>query len=226
MSKAATEHGSRLSKDDLKHDTLVETAVKVESYYDTHKQTVWMIGGGLIAVIVAILGINTWMGSSSKQASFDLMQAKTSYGMQQLGDAQTKFQQVLSNYGGTTAAEAQYYMARIKFDQGDFTGAKMGFESCLKDYSPDAETTIGAEAGLAATMEVLGQLDEAAAKFIEIADKNGSSPFAPEALTQAARIYTKSNQLDKAKTALERIVKNYPDSQNFQRAKQQFDALR
>lgn len=226
MSKVAAERGGRLTKDDLKHDTLVETAVKVESYYDTHKHTVWMIGGGIVALVIAVLAINTWMGSSAKDESFALMQAKTSYGQGQLADAQSKFQMVQVNHGGSAAAEAEYYLARIKFDQGDFSGAKASFEACLNDYSPDAETIQGALAGLASCLEATGQLDEAAAKQIEIADRYSSSPYAPEALSQAARIYLKTNQQDKTLTALDRIVRDYPDSQNFQRAKQQADALR
>jgi len=226
MAKSAADRGARLTKEELKHDTLVETAVKVESFYETHKQTVWIAAGGLIALIVAGLAIQGWMGSSSNEESFALMQAKTAYGQRQLSDAQAKFQQVQANYGGAAAAEAQYYIARIKFDQGDFSGAFNDFEACLKNYSPDDATTEGAMAGIAGTLEATGRLDEAAVKFVEVADKFPDSPYAPEALTQAARVYLKTNQNDKALVALDRIVKDYPESQAFQKAKTQAEQLR
>lgn len=225
MSKAA-ERGGRLTKEELKHDTLVETAVKVESYYETHKQTVWMAAGGLVALIVVILGLQGWMGSSAGEESYALMQAKTAYGQRQLADAQAKLQQVQANYGGETAAEAQYYLARIKFDQGDYSGALMDFEACLKNYSPDEATVQGAMAGLASAMEATGRADEAASKYLEIAEKFSETAFAPEALTQAARIYLKQNQNDKALATLDRIVKDFPESQAFQKAKTQADQLR
>jgi len=226
MAKAAADRGARLTKEELKHDTLVETAVKVEGFYETHKQTVWMAAGGLVALIVGIMALQGWMGSSANEESFALMQAKTAYGQRNLADAQAKFQQVQTNYGGETAADAQYYLGRIKFDQGDFSGAMMDFEACLKNYSPDEATAEGALAGIAGVLEATGRLDEAASKYVEVADKYSESAFAPEALTQAARVYLKLNQNDKALAALDRIVKDYPESQAFQKAKTQAEQLR
>ncbi len=225
MAKSASGRGGRLTKEELKHDRLVETAVRVEGFYESHKQSVWIAAGGLVVVIVGFIALQGWMGSSANLESFELMQAKTSYGQQNLPDAQVKFQQVVASHGGAAAAEAQYYIARIKFDQGDFAGALAGFEACLTSYSPDKETEQGAMAGLAASMEATGRLDEAAAKFAETSEKFSSSAYAPEGLTQAARLYLKLNQTDKAKAALEKIVKKYPDSQAFQKAKSQLDQL-
>lgn len=226
MAKTAAERGGRLTKEELKHDTLVETAVKVEGFYETHKQTVWMAAGGVVALIVVILALQNWMGSSALDESFALMQAKSAYGQRQLADAQAKLQQVQANYGGSAAAEAQYYLARIKFDQGDYSGALMDFEACLSSYSPDAATTQGAMAGIAGALEATGRTDEAAAKYLEIADKFAEEAYATEALTQAARIYLKQNQNDKALEALDRIIQGYPESQAFQKAKTQADQLR
>ncbi|NUO18242.1 tetratricopeptide repeat protein [bacterium] len=226
MAKVTAERGGRLTKEDLKHDTLVETAVKVESFYETHKQTVWMAAGGLVAAIVAIMALVGWMGSSADEESFALMQAKTAYGQRQLADAQAKFQQVQANYGGETAAEAQYYLARIKFDKGDYSGALMDFEACLKSYSPDEATAQGAMAGVASALEATGRLDEAASKYMEVAGKYPESAYAPEALTQASRLYVKLNQNDKALEALDRIIRDYPESQGFQKAKTLADQLR
>jgi TolA-binding protein len=226
MAKAAAQRGGRLSKEELKHDTLVETAVKVESFYESHKQNVWIAGIAVVVLIVGIMGVSKWMGSGSKDESFALMKAKTSYGQQNLADAQAQFQAVQNSYGGAAAAEAQYYIARIKYDQGDYAGALAGFEACMKNYSPDAETQEGALAGWAAALEATGKDSEAAEKYDEIASKFASSAFAPEALTQAARLYLKLNQNDKALAALDKIIKNYPDSQSFQKARQQADQLR
>lgn len=226
MAKASAERGGRLTKEELKHDTFVDTAVKVESFYETHKQTVLMVAGGIVAVVAAVIALQGWMGSSSREESFALMQAKASYGQNQLADAQTKFQQVLTNYGGEAASEAQYYLGRIKFDQGDFSGAMIEFEACLKDNSPDAATTQGAISGIAGVLEATGRNEEAAEKFMEAASSYPETAFAPEALTQAVRIYLKINQNDKALVAVDRIVRDYPDSQAFQKAKTQSTQLR
>jgi len=225
MAKASSTHG-RLTKEELKHDTLVETAVKVEGYFTEHRNTVYMIGGGILGVVVLILGLNLWMGSSAQSESYDLTQAKTMYGQRRLAEAQTQFQAVQSAHGGATAAEAQYYLSRIKFDQGDFSGAMSGFESCLKDYSADDETAQGALAGIAASAEALGRLDDAAAKYVEAAEKYPDTAYSPEAYNQAARVYLKLNQKDKALAMYDQIIAKYPDSQLFGRAKTQAGLLR
>lgn len=209
----------RLTKEELKHDTLVETAYKVEGYFNEHRNLIWMIGGGLVAVIVLILGLQMWMGSSAMTESYDLTMAKTLYGQKRLPEAMTQFQSVQSAHGGAVAAEAQYYMSRIKFDQGDFAGALAGFEACVNDYSPDDATAQGAIAGIAASLEATGRFDEAATKYVEASDKYPDTAYAPEGLTQASRIYLKLNQKDKALAMLDRIIKDYPDSQSFSKAK-------
>ncbi|MCB9357275.1 MAG: tetratricopeptide repeat protein [Calditrichaeota bacterium] len=226
MSKAAATRGGRLSKSDLKHDKLVETAAKAENYYHSHKNTVWMVAVGILALVVIIIGLQNWMGSSSRAASYDLMLGKSLYGQRRYAEAQTQLQSTLSSHGGTTASEAQYYLARIKFDQGDFTGALAGFESCLSDYSPDADTQVGAEAGAASSLEALGRAEEAAQRYEQIAKSHHASVFAAESLNQAGRIYLSINQKDKAIAVLDELVREFPESQPASRARTLLGQLR
>ncbi|MCL4304446.1 tetratricopeptide repeat protein [bacterium] len=226
MAKAAATRGGRLTKSDLKHDTLVETAAKAEHFYHEHKNTVWMVAGGIVAIILVVIGLQAWMGSSATQASYEIFLAKSLYGQQRLAEAQAQFHTVQAAHGGATAAEAQYYLSRIKFDQGDFAGALAGFEACLKDYSPDKETALGAEAGVASTLEALGRKEEAAQRYEQVAQKFPKAAFAAEGLNSAARIYLEINQKDKAISVLDRIVQNYPDSQSATRARTLLGQLR
>ena len=101
-----------------------------------------------------------------------------------------------------------------------------GFEACVTNYSPDQETLEASFAGWAAALEASGKDAEAAAKYEETANKFPQSAFAPEALTQASRLYLKLNQNDKALAAVDKIVQKYPESQAYNKARTQVDQLR
>ncbi|MCC6476817.1 tetratricopeptide repeat protein [bacterium] len=226
MAKATGTRGGRISKQDLKHDALVETAVKVEGYYHQHKNTVIGAAVGVIALIVVVLGARSWMAGSAGEGQLEMTTAKSNYGMSRLEDARAGFESILTTSGGERAAEAQYYLGRIKFDQRDYSGAQAAFEAVLKEHSPNESTALGAESGMAACLEALGRDNDAAENFMTLAGKYSGAPFAAEALTQAARLYLKNNQTDKAISALQRLVSEYPESQGATKAKTQLDQLR
>ena len=226
MAKAATaSKGRKLSKKELREDKLVQTAYKIEQFYHQNQNRVL---GVVVVVLVIIVGgflLQRMTSQSSLEKSYDLTLAKMAYGQQQYDQARAGLQQVVDKYSGVTAAEAKYYIARIDFDQGQFAAAEQGFREYTQNFKGDEYVNCAAEAGLAASLEAQGKTGEAAEVYASVAQKYGKLPYATEALLAAGRIYLDLNQSDKAKEALDKIIRDYPASTAVPPAKKLLESV-
>ena len=213
----------KLSKKDLKQDKLVEFTFKAETFY--HKNKSWVVGGAaaVVVIVLAVVIYNSSQKSSRLEQSYQLTMAKMSYGAGKLDDAKQGFQTVKTQFSGSTAGEAQYFLGRIAFEQGDYPAAETEFASYLNDYSVDDELDAAALSGLAAAQEAQGKSDQSIETYTKVADKYPKVAFAPQALQNVARLAQKLNQPDKAKQALQQIVDKYPESSSAQQARKDLD---
>ena len=227
MAKAvAAKSGRKLTKKDLKEDKLVQYAYKAEHFFQENRNRVVGTIGVVIVLILGGLFLQRTMSESRYEESFDLTLAKMAYGQQKLPEAKAGFENVLGKYSGEVAAEAKLYLSRISFDQGNFAEAEAGFKDYLQNYDGDRFTDCAAEAGLAASQEALGNPAEAAASYEAIAKKYSSLPYAPDALSEAARIYLSLNQEDDARRVLQSLIDRYPESTLVSKARQDLDRLK
>ncbi len=227
MAKAiAAKTKGKLTKKELKQDKLVEFTFRAETFY--HKNKTWVIGAlsALAVIVLAVVFYNSSQKSSRLEQSYQLTMAKMNYGSGKLEEAKQGFQTVKTQFSGNVAGEAQYFLGRIDFEQGDYPAAENEFSTYLKDYSVDNALDAASLSGLAAAQEAQGKLDQALETYTKVADKYSSVAFAPQALQNVARLAQKLDQPDKAKQALQRIVDNYPESMSVQQARKDLDALK
>lgn len=227
MAKAiAAKTKGKLTKKELKQDKLVEFTFKAETFY--HRNKTWVIGAfsALVVVVLAFVFYGSSQKSAQLEQSYQLTMAKMEYGSGKLEEAKQGFQAVKAQFSGRTAGEAQYFLGRIAFEQGDYPAAENDFSAYLKDYSVDNALDAAALSGLAAAQEAQGKLDQAIETYAKVADKYSSLAFAPQALQNVARLAQKLDQPDKTQKALQRIVDNYPESMAVQQARKDLDALK
>ncbi|MBU0508441.1 tetratricopeptide repeat protein [bacterium] len=215
----------RLTKKELKQDKLVEYAAKIEHFYRANQKLVIGIAVAIVVVVIGITVARKMATSSSLERSYKLTMAKMNYGSGQLDDARAAFEQVVKTTGGATAAEAQYFLGRVAFEQGNYPEAESQFQSYLNNHAGNKELDCAAMSGLAATMSILARDEEAASMYMKIADQYPNSPYAPQSLMEAERLYVKLNQLDKAKEALKKVGEKYPESSVGAIAKQKLSTM-
>jgi TolA-binding protein len=216
----------RLTKKELKQDKLVELAYKAEAFYLSHKNLVLGIAAAIVVVVAGTWLVQTSMQSSRDQENYDLTLAKMLYGSGQLEESKSGFTKVLSTASGDPAGEAQYFLARIAFEQGDFAQAERQFRKYLDQHSVDDMMDCAALSGLAASLESLGNLEEAAKTYEQASTEYPSEPYSPQGLLEASRLYVKINQPNSAKKLYKTIIEKYPESGVTAVAKKELDQIK
>ena len=221
MAKAIRAKGAgKLTKKELREDTFVSAASKVEHFYHENQNRVL----GIIVVVIILIAGGVFLQRMSTESrmieSYDLTVAKMAYGQGQYAAARPALENVINEYSGEVAAEAKYYLARIEFEQGNFTEAETVFREYQQSFSGDDYTNCAVIAGLAASLEAQQKYEEAAATYEEAAAKYTQLPYAPESLLQASRVYMHINQEDNAERVLNKLIEDYPESTSASKAKQ------
>jgi tetratricopeptide (TPR) repeat protein len=126
--------------------------------------------------------------------------------------ARDLFGKVVDQHGGTGAATlARLYIgnASLKLDEPD--AAIAAFEGFLKDASRSDPLRFAGLSGLAAAREAKGDVDGAIQALEEQVELPGRIDE-DGALLALGRLYAKKGDAGKARTALERIGKDFPES--------------
>jgi predicted negative regulator of RcsB-dependent stress response len=166
----------RLPDEDLEKDPLVENFEKAQSFYDENQQT---IIGSIIAVVVVVVAVLGWNYYSSQQEQ--RAQELLGYAERYMADGQYEkalqgdatsftvgFEQIISNYSMTDAANlATYYAAVSEYNLGN-TEAAIDY---MNQYDvPEGFLGVGPISFHAMLLESLERNQEAAEKYLEAAD--------------------------------------------------------
>jgi TolA-binding protein len=226
MTKAiSAKSRGKISKKELKQDKLVEFTVKVEAFYNRHKNWVISVLTAVLVIVAAVVLIGKSQKSARMEESFQLTMAKMKYGSGQLDDANQDFQKILTDYSGRPAGEAQYFIARIAFEKGDFASAESGFEAYLKNYSVDPAMNAAALSGYAASQEAEGNLEGAMQSYQRLAQEYPSNAYAPQSLLEVSRLAQALGKDEESTQALRKILDKYSESTAVQQARKDLDNL-
>lgn len=133
------------------------------------------------------------------------------------------FLEIVDEFGGTDAANlAHYYSGVIYLKQGDYEEAI----AHLSDFSAsDLLVQAKAYALVGDAHMELEQYGEAAEQYEKAADYEPNEFFTPQYLKKAALAHQANNNLASAAAAYERIVDEFPQSNEFQEAQKQYARL-
>jgi len=217
----------KISKRELKEDSLVTAYVKVTSFYDRNKKNI-SIGIVTVVVIAAVVfGYLKNRGDDNQKAFVQLGRVFETY---DAGDFQLAIdgapeknipglKSIVDNYGSTKGGElARFYLANAYFQLSKYDEALKEFE----DFSPPDESLACSRlSGIAGSYEGLGRHREAAEYFERAATQDSKDINAAENLNNAARNYGEAGDKAKAIEVYKRLKKNYPTT-NFAREADRF----
>jgi len=210
----------RITKKEMKQDKFVTYSLKVSEWIQKHLNEVLMGAGGVILVAVIMFFIFSSQAKRERKASELLGRANLELQAGNIGQAVTDLQTVVNKYGGTkSAGKASFFLASAYFYAKDFVQAQSMFEKYLKKYKEDVLLTASAQAGIADCHMQRGNFIQAGEDFLKAASLTPQSFLAPQYLIKAAFAYLKADQKDKAREALNILIKEYPDSPEVHRAK-------
>lgn len=200
----------KMRKDELREDEFVEWVMEAVDYVRDRYQ---VFVGGLIVVILAVLGVDYVLDSQARaQAEADARLGEVLMLEQngQHSEAIQVMEQVVDKYDGTPAAgQVLIMLGNRRLAEGDFGRAQELYERYLSDYEGSPMLAYAAESGVAAAMEAQGNVEQAALKYLDIAQDRSGSLQAAMALWEAAECYGRLGRAERRQEILERIAQSH-----------------
>ncbi len=210
----------RITKKEMKQDKFVTYSLKVSEWIQKHLNQVLMGAGGVILVVAILFFVFSSQAKRERKASELLGKANLELQAGNIGEAVTNLQTVVNKYGSTKSAkQASFFLASTYFYGADYVQAQAMFEKYLKKYKEDVLLAASAQAGVADCHMQRGDFIQAGEGFVKAASLNPRGFLAPQYLLQGAFAYLKADLKDKAREVLNKLIFEYPDSQEVQRAK-------
>ena len=204
-------------------EALAQQLSKTEEFLEKNRNTVFLIGGIFGVLLIAFFGYRYYIDTQDQVAQRELFQAQYYFEADSLGKALNGdglnygFLDVISEYGGTKAANlANYYAGATYLQLEDYESALRYLEEFSGD---DLILQARAYALIGDAHAELKDYGSAAEYYEKAATFKANEQFSPIYWQKAAVAYEKLNQLDKALSAYDQIVNNYFESTFFQDAK-------
>jgi tetratricopeptide (TPR) repeat protein len=206
----------KLTKKELKQDTLVTTYAQVTSFYDTHKK---QINIGITALVVVIIATMIFLKNRAENNDLATTQLSAIHQYYDNGQYQLAIdgapdrnlvglKAIVDKYGSSPAGDlARFYLADAYYQLGKYSEALEAFKDC----SPSTNVLKASRyAGIAACYEALNDYKNAARAFEDAAGKEDTDNAIAEQLSSAAHNYALAGEKSNALDLFKRIKKNYP----------------
>lgn len=214
----------KLSKEDLEQDILIEYSSRFMHFYNQNKAAV--IGGalGIVIAVGLVIGYFVYTSQMEQEAQVHLGVAEQAlmqgnfeqalYGDDD--DFTLGFVQIARNYGRTSAGNLAYYYAAVsEYELGNYEDAL----EYIKNFSPPRGILGVAPISLHAIILLdLERYEEAAEEFKRAAEWDENNSTTPYNLFEAAQAHIEAGNNQRAIELLDRIIAEYPNSQQFSRA--------
>jgi tetratricopeptide (TPR) repeat protein len=196
---------------------VAESIDKAESYIHDNKKSLGIIGGALLAVVLAYFGYNQFIVKPQEEnAQQEMFMAEQYFGQDSVnlainGDGSYPgFQEIIDNYSSAPSGNlANYYLGMSLLKKGDYEKAI----EALKNYDAEDDIT-GALAlgGIASAHLELNQLDESLNFFKKAADWDDNNFTRPLFMMRQAFVYEKKNDYQSAIDIYNQIKNDFPFS--------------
>ena len=204
----------RLTKKEMKEDKFVTFALEATDFLQRNRM--WVVSG-IVGVVLVIAVSTVWIKDqrAGRSAAWDLLAEATIAEREGETDrAERLYEEVIENFGRTEARiMAGTSLGDLQFTEGKFDEAMEIYQDVLDRVGDDPLVAFAAYNGVGACLEEQGKYEEAAIHHRSYAEAYPRSPFAPEALSDAARCFVQADRIEEAKTTLEELVRAYPKSQ-------------
>jgi tetratricopeptide (TPR) repeat protein len=215
---------SKLKKEELEQDILIEYSSRIMHFYENNKATV--IGGsiGLILAVGLTIGYIIHSGNQAEEAvnllgiaEQELLQGNYQEALNGNEEEFTLgFVQIADNYSGTKAGNlAHYYAAISEYELGNYEQAI----EYMQEYDvPEGILGVAPISMHANILIELERFDEAAEQFERAANWDENSSTTPYNLYKAAEAHRAAGNNEQALAHIETIINDYPNSQQLAQA--------
>ena len=208
----------KLSKKEIKEDKLVTTFYEAKSFYDEYQTAIFSVVGIIAAIVIVAVLYTSKVEESNLSASVELGRVINTYnaglylqaiegkaGTQEIG-----LEKIVDEYGGSEQGElARIYLANAYFYTEQYDKAMEAYD----DYSgSDNLMVASALAGKAGCYENEKNYESAAKYFSKAANVSKYVPSNPSYLLNAGINYLKVKNNSEAKSALNKVKKDYKTS--------------
>ncbi len=204
-------------------EVLAETLEGAEHWIEKHPKLVSGIAIGLLLIVGGYFGFQYYIDKQNVEANNQMFQAVFYFESDSLdlalnGDGNNLgFKDISAEFGMTKAGNlANFYAGSCFLKKGDFKSAIL----YLDDYS-SSDLLVQARAySLIGDAHMELEAYEDAAKFYDkAANYKPNKFFTPTYLMKAALAYEKLNETAKAITAYDKVINEYFDSSEYQKAR-------
>lgn len=213
----------KLSKKEIKEDTLLTAYVKSTSFYYENKK---YLNYALTALVVIIVGTFIYINNrraNEEKAAIELAKVIGIYDASATNRSQYQvaidgrpeqgvmgLKTIVENYGGTNSGElARFYLANSYYYLGRYDEALAQFES----FDNKSKVLVAsALAGAASCYEARKEYDKAGSRYEKAAATIEDSNTAPEYLIASARCYGLAGEKEKAIGLCKQLKKKFPTS--------------
>ncbi len=196
----------KLTKQELKHDPLMDTLEKGKDFIESYKQQIYMAAGAAaILILVGLYWINS-VQSTNNEAMLANTKA-TLAASQGINDAViSELEGVVSEYGSNkNISQSILQLGMAKLSDKDYSGARMEFEKLAN--SSDTQTKIAGKLKLAYLAEQ--ELSAAAAQYAAVA-KISKGLVSKTAKLQSANAYYLAGNMEKAASIVDELLATEP----------------
>lgn len=236
----------RLTRKEIKRDQFRETMAQALDFAGSHVTNILFIGAAVVVLVLAGVGVYTWLQSRAARADEALNVAIRTY--QAFIDeddpapddpraprfaseearrvkARELFAEVQDGYGGTDAALlASVYLGKIALEEGDGETARTHWESFI-DEADDTILVAEALLNLIAVDRQEGRSEEVVQRLESMLDASDPKIPTDALLFELATTYEALGREQQALDTYQRLVEEFANSQYSQEAQQRLAAL-
>jgi len=209
----------KISRKEIKQDTLVTWYAQVTAFYENNKRVIGIAVTAVVVVVIAGLVYSKNRSDNNERALAQLSQVDALYNQGQYQAAIDGvpernipgLKSIVDNFGNSRGGElARFILASAYYEVGKYDEALTQFE----DFSPPDEMLAASRyAGIAQCFEAKKNFGEAAKYFESAVGKSPKGVSAAEDLSNAARDFGLAGEKEKALELYQRLKKDYPASQ-------------
>jgi len=201
----------RLTKKEMKHDPVMESALSAWSYTMRNRNRVLGVVMGLILVAVVGIGVFSYRGSKIGDAETKLGRALLFLETGQHDSAVELLEELVSDRGsGDFGKTAVYFLGQVRFEDGEYEESKDLFARYLRSGTNDVLLKVSAAKGVADCLVELGEDKEAGTLYLDAAERFSETPLAADCLFLAGLVLDRAGDRVRAIHALDKLIQDFP----------------
>lgn len=203
----------KVNKKELKHDPLLDSVLKAQTFYEKNRNILTYSVIGVIAVVLITMWVSALMKETEQEAVTLLGKAQVEYDQFNYIKARDFLNVLLEGYAGTDAADqGTFLLANLNFNENKIDEAAAMFQEFVDGYSGSDILLASGYAGIGACREAKKQYANAAESYMKAFSVAGEFVKAADYLYLAGLNYLNAGDTENARETFKRIVDDFPDS--------------